>query len=470
MNETNRHLSEKEILGIAESTLHKSFGQLGLDSFKTASHKGGIGTFVEEVVFGYKSNSDNNPDFVDAGIELKVTPVKQNKNGTISSKERLVLNMIDYFDEGQATFETSSFYKKNKRLLIMFYLHIIGVPEANFTITAYDIYEFERSLEYKVIKRDWETIHSKIASGRAHEISESDTTFLAACTKGATSLIRRGQPFSKEEAKPRAYSFKSGFMTRLYREIIHKIGPYAPHFVADDEWMKNPLEEIYSEKLSIYHGISVSELKTRYGIRTNPKDINFKIAQKMLGLTGNETSTQEMLDAGIKLKTVRLSHNGTPHESMSFPTFEFEELIKTRWEESEIRETFVDWKLMIFVFKDDEFGNPYFDRVVFWNIPNAIVDGPIKDMFVYCATLVENGNVLYYDKNRKIKDKFPKERRNSNGVCHVRPHAGKSAHVFELPVADTATGKTSYTKQCFWFNKAFVMNVILNETINTEIA
>lgn len=23
----------------------------------------------------------------------------------------------------------------------------------------------------------------------------------------------------------------------------------------------------------------------------------------------------------------------------------------------------------------------------------------------------------------KVKDKFPKEDRNSNGICHVRPHA-----------------------------------------------
>ena len=463
MDNQNRYLSEREILQIAEESLNKTLGQLGLGSFKTESHKGGIGTFVEEGLYGYKANSDNNPDFIKAGIELKVTPVKQNENGTFSSKERLVLNMIDYFDEDKATFETSSFYRKNRRLLIYFYHFLKGYPETDFKITAYDLYEFEKSSEFKVIKRDWEIIHAKIASGKAHEISESDTTFLAACTKGATSSDRRGQPHSTEDAKPRAYSFKSGFMTRLYREIIHKIGPYLPQLVSDDEWMKDSLEDSYENNLSRYYGKTVPELKQHFSLHTNPKDINFKIAQKMLGLKGNQSSTQEMLDAGMKLKTVRLYYNGVPHESMSFPTFEFEELINTSWEQSEIREDFVDWKLMVFVFRDNNIGIPVFEKIVFWNIPNSIVDGQIRGMYELVAELVKNGNALYYDKNGKVRDNFPKEKRNSNGVCHVRPHAGKAIHVFSLPIVDKITRKTTYTKQCFWFNKSFVKKEILKD-------
>ena len=33
----------------------------------------------------------------------------------------------------------------------------------------------------------------------------------------------------------------------------------------------------------------------------------------MLGLRGKASSTQEMEDTGIKLKTIRLTKNGTPH-------------------------------------------------------------------------------------------------------------------------------------------------------------
>lgn len=457
MDEANRHLSEQEIIAITNRCLHKTFGELGLSNINKA-HKGGLGNFVEESVFKYKANSDDNPDFIDAGIELKVTPVREDSRGIISSKERLVLNMIDYFKEEKATFETSSFYKKNKRLLVWFYQYIKGKSQSDFEITAWDLFEFEHSLEYKVIKRDWEIIHNKIVKGKAHEISESDTTFLAACTKGADSTKTRKQPNSSVPAKPRAYSFKNSFMTRLYREAIHKIAPYVS-FISDDEWMKNPLEEIYKDKLKKYEGKSIQELKHRFYIRTQAKQLPFMIAQRMLGLSGRDFSTQEMADAGIKMKIVRLRKNGKPHESMSFPAFDFTELVNKTWEESEIREEFVDWKLMIVVFQDDENGVCRFKKICFWNIPNSIVDGEIKEMYEACANLIKEGTALTYA-DGKIIDKFPKEIRNGNGVCHVRPHGQNRNDTFDLPVQDIETGLTSYTKQSFWFNSLFVKKIV----------
>ena len=410
--------------------------------------------------------SDDNPDFIDAGIELKVTPVKRNQDGTYSSKERLVLNMINYNNEVDKTFETSSFYHKNRRLLIWFYLWSKGLLASEYTITNYDLFEFERSVQYQTIKRDWEIIHKKIVDGRAHEISESDTTFLAACTKGANSSVLTSQPNSSIQAKPRAYSFKNGFMTRLYRELIHSIAPYVS-FISDDEWMKNPLEEVYKEKLSIYHGISINDLKNRFHIKNNPKDLCFRIAQKMLGLEGNDSSTQEMEDAGIKLKTVRLRRNGTPHESMSFPAFDFSELLNKSWEESDIREDFVDWKLMFIIFQDGDDGVGRFDRIEFWNIPNSLVDGAIKDMYLECVKIVKSGKaIMSVSKDskgkQKVQDYFPKEskERGGNGVCHVRPHGQNSKDQFDLPIPDKLTGWKRYTKQCFWFNKIYIKKVI----------
>lgn len=459
MDEKNRNLSKEDILKITKSSINKTFGDLGLTNIDKAN-KGGLGGFVEENIFKYKANSDNNPDFIKAGIELKVTPIKKNNDGTFSSKERLVLNMINYAEEVDKTFETSSFYKKNRLLLIWFYLYSKGLNPSSFKIVNYDLFEFEKSAEFRIIKRDWETIHKKIVEGKAHEISESDTMFLAACTKGATSKNLTCQPNNpKIKAKPRAFSFKNSFMTRIYRELIHAIAPYSS-FISDDEWMENPLETIYKEKLSVYHEMSMTELKLKFGIKSNAKQLPFMIAQKMLGISGRDSGTQEMEDAGIKLKIVRLHKNGSPYESMSFPAFDFTELIGTPWEESSIREDFVDWKLMFFIFKDDEKGVSRFDNVRFWNIPNSIVDGEIKQMFEKCAELVKNGNALYYDDNGRIKDNFPKEKRNSNGVCHVRPHGRVAVDTFDLPVKDKITNKTSYTKQSFWFNKKFIKQII----------
>ena len=40
--------------------------------------------------------------------------------------------------------------------------------------------------DLKIIEEDYKTIIDKIAEGKAHELSESDTMYLGACTKGAT--------------------------------------------------------------------------------------------------------------------------------------------------------------------------------------------------------------------------------------------------------------------------------------------
>ncbi|MGM9873356.1 MAG: hypothetical protein ACI31G_00330, partial [Bacilli bacterium] len=116
-------------------------------------------------------------------------------------------------------------------------------------------------------------------------------------------------------------------------------------------------------------------------------------------------------------------------------------------------------KLMIFIFKEIN-GVISFDRIHFWNAPNSVVDGDIKKMYEQCADMVRDGTAFYFDKKGKIKDKFPKEDRNSNGVCHIRPHARKGANHFDLPIPDKETGITSYTKQSFWFNKDFIMKIL----------
>ena len=40
-------------------------------------------------------NNDSAADFEKIGLELKVTPFKVNKNGSISAKERLVLTILN---------------------------------------------------------------------------------------------------------------------------------------------------------------------------------------------------------------------------------------------------------------------------------------------------------------------------------------------------------------------------------------
>lgn len=185
MSKYNRGLTKEEIEKIGEEVVGKTFGELGdfkydLEDF---NYKGGMGVLMEENVFQYDANSDANPDFYDAGIELKVTPIKKNKNGTYSAKERLVLNIINYMEEYKNTFETSSFWHKNETLYLMFYLWEEGIPRSDYKIVKQMLYTYPEE-DLLIIKQDWELIINKIKNGLAHEISEADTFYLGACPKG----------------------------------------------------------------------------------------------------------------------------------------------------------------------------------------------------------------------------------------------------------------------------------------------
>lgn len=117
------------------------------------------------------------------------------------------MNIINYFNVVNQEFENSDFIKKNASILLIFYLHQAGFDILDFIIKLVDEWSFP-STDLEIIKKDWETITKKIADGKAHELSEGDTFYLGACTKGANSSSVRKQPFSEILAKQRAYSFK----------------------------------------------------------------------------------------------------------------------------------------------------------------------------------------------------------------------------------------------------------------------
>lgn len=111
------------ILNYALLLLNKSLSDVMEDDLETTfKGKGGFGQKVEKLYFKYEPNSKPEPDFSKVGMELKTTPLKTINRGFVS-KERLVFNSIDYKNIYKESFKTSSFWKKNQLLLLMFYLH-----------------------------------------------------------------------------------------------------------------------------------------------------------------------------------------------------------------------------------------------------------------------------------------------------------------------------------------------------------
>ena len=423
---------------------------------------GGKGNFVqllERFYFGYQPNSLSEPDFIEAGMELKTSPLKTLKNGRLVSKERLVLNIINYMEVYKETFDTSSFWKKNSHLLLIFYLHEKDKDVLDYLIKLVDEWKYPEE-DLKIIKHDWELIRQKIEDGKAHEISEGDTFYLGACTKGSTALKSlREQPKSNKKAKQRAFSLKQGYVNHIIANIAsHKKGDYGriikrPKILDDVP----SIEDFVVSKFKPFYGKSVEQIEQELGLELNSKSKSYfaQITNAMLGLELGQR-IEEFEKADIQVKTVRLNENNMPKEDISFPNFKYEELIETDWEDSDFKNILESKFFFVFYQFDNQVL--YLKRVRFWNMSQSDI-GEAKKVWNTMKDLVAMGMIIKnVDKNGKRFTHFPKKR--DNRISHVRPHARNAADTYRLPVADKLTGVTEYTKHCFWLNARYVRDEI----------
>ncbi|MGN0992344.1 MAG: Sau3AI family type II restriction endonuclease [Bacilli bacterium] len=459
-----KNYTEEEITILAKSAIGKTFGELQDMNVKTIKsddydeevekfNKAFFGHIFENDVYKYGSNSISAPDFEDAGIELKVTPYKRNKDNTLSAKERLVLNIINYMEEYKNDFFNSHFWYKNNKIQIIWYLYEQGINKKDLKVTHEKLFTFPEE-DLKVVIEDWNAIVKKIKDGKAHEISEADTMYLGACTKGANSQSLRQQPFSPIKAMQRAFCLKTSYMTQLVRKYI---GNYenVEKIIGNRNITFN---DFINNVINKYKGMTQKQLMEEFNIESSAKNLNAMLISRMFGVKGNLSETDEFLKANIVPRTIRVEENGRIKESMPFPAFRFTDIVNQEWETSDLREELESTKYMFFVFKMIN-GEYVFKGIKLWNIPELTLQNEVKNMWDKTIEVIKSGNIVKeIDNNGNRTTNFPGMAENK--VCHVRPHARDSKDTFELPVRDKLTGVTEYTKHCFWLNNKYLEEIL----------
>ena len=410
--------------------------------------KGGLGEIIEERYFHYPANNDARPDFDKAGVELKVTPYKQNKNGSFSAKERLILMMTDYFKVVNEEFEDSHMWQKARLILLVYYLYQKEIENRlDYKIGYVNLFTPPEE-DIKIIKQDFEVIKQKIKDGKAHELSEADTLYLGAAPKAATSKNRRKQPYSDELAKPRAFSFKTSYMTYILNHYI------IPGKNTYESIIKEKTEESFEDyvihKIEQYRDNTVHELCDKFQIPykdKKPKNLEAMLTYRMLGIKGNHA--EEFEKANIVIKTIRINKNNRIKENMSFPIFKFKELIEEEWDDSTFGNYLRETKFLFVVYKYDDNDELRLKGCQFWNIPYDDLEKEVKVVWEKTKQLIKNGLKIEV-KNGKNCSNLPKI--SENRVCHVRPHGRNAQDTYELP-----DGRR-LTKQCFWLNNSYILS------------
>lgn len=432
--------------------------------------KGSLGNLLEEHYFFYKPNSISEPDFLEAGTELKVTPYEITKTNKIRAGERLVITMIPFDREVTDDFYQSHLITKLQLILFIFYYRDRSVKRTDYLInyvTLFTILGEKCKEDLEIIIEDYKKIIHKIQDGMAHELSESDTLYLGACTKGSTALKSyRSQFYGDMPAKSRAFSLKQSYMTYLLNHyVLNNVETYQS-IVETNHIDPKDFEESIKNIINRNVGKSENELYLEYDV-PKTKHANNLLVLRMLGVKTN--NAKEFEKANIEIKTIRVQKNGKPKESMSFPTFNIIEFTQEIWEDSTIYKKFEETKFLFIIFQENENGEYLLKGSKLWNMPMSDLQSMgKKEWKLFQQKFIEgiNFDIKESGSSFRILNDLPKS--SYTEIFHIRPHAKQSA--YEIDGKRYGKGNDSdmdllpngdkMTKQCFWLNSDYIKEQI----------
>jgi DNA mismatch repair protein MutH len=431
-----------------------------------AKGKGSLGQLVEKFYYGYEPNSSPLPDFPEAGVELKTTPLKKNAQEELVIKERLVCDMIDFCEIVNTPFEQSPFYRKSLLMLILFYLHVKGKKLCDLEFLFSVLWKLDGK-DLLIIRHDYEVIINKIKEGKAHELSEGDTMYLGACRKGQKGDPLRKQPYSEIGAPKRAFSLKPAYM-RTVLAFIQSSGKdmdtntnlfeHKKSLVSEQELQQASFEHILTKRLLQFKGQDYRQIAEHLHIQVCSKDKSRYArvtAQILLKGLNNLSHAEEIQKAGIIVKTIRMEADGNIRESMSFENIDYQEVYETsEWTDSRWYEI-VTSRFMFIVYRATSSPAPagwenetryLLDRVIFWTMPTE----DLYEAEAYWENIRQN---ILQDTLQNQTNTFWKIQDKRN--FHVRPKAQKGTDRYYSPISHVAVPKKAY-----WFNQEYVKRII----------
>ncbi len=438
-----------------------------IEAYAQKVRKGGLGNLLEEVFFGYKANPNQEADFPEAGVELKTTPYELTQKGEYRAGERLVLTMISYEEPVEEDFYLSHAWEKMRRILLIYYLRDKQLrSNLLYKISFVNLFTPPEA-DLAIIKNDYIYIIETIKSGRAHELSEGDTMYLGACTKGATAEKSTVPQYygDKTPARKRAFCFKNSYMTYVLNHYI--VGKKSDNSILSDaSALKNKsFEDVLQDIVNQYVGMSDKELCARFGREYNNNKAQWNdLAYKMLGI--RDEHADEFEKANIKIKTIRIEANNKMRESMSFPPFRFMDLVEEEYDDSALHNYFEETRLFFFIWKKDE--DVY--RVMgcqLWNMPHFDLEHTVRREWEEYKRIIQYGITFSkeIDKKGKVSFKNNLPNKSDTEIIHIRPHAQKAAYRFKNGEeygdvkrdANVLPNGEYMTTQSFWINNSYIL-------------
>ena len=195
----------------------KTIGQIKTELNIEREHmkKGASGLIVENLL-GIKNNNLADADIPEIGCEIKILPLQKNKNGDIKAKEPTQIQLINYFEVAEETWDNAKLRKKINLTFWVVYLakeNGSTLNQEDYKIIDYFL-DHPDSSKMDIFKNDWELIQKYIIDGSADKLSCSMGEYIEPKTKGKNNKDLTDAPDGKggvSKARRRAFYYKKNY-------------------------------------------------------------------------------------------------------------------------------------------------------------------------------------------------------------------------------------------------------------------
>ena len=383
----NRKYSKAFVFNLLEGIKGKTLGEIDKSNqfARAATNKkitGIAGDVIEQSVFGYARDSNQECDIEIDGIqtELKTTgltiPLAKRKNLKDKSKEEYNLHLqakepmsitgVTFEPAVQTDFETSHFWEKSERLLIIFYEYLensaVSASEySKFPIVDYCYNTFSES-EKATLQSDWEKVRDFLLNIYSKYPDKEDRNLnligFTSVIKPSLMYIDLAPSFKKRASgsyqKPR-YRLKRTFLNHIVKGHFDKSRHHQEISLKESFTSFEQLDAKCHELTLKFGGKTLAQLKELLQIDTEigTKDFTSKCILKMFDADcGRLNQISDFTKAGIIAKTITITPSGNRTEDMKLDHIDFDEWADRNidFEDSEIYNFFSEHSFLCPIF------------------------------------------------------------------------------------------------------------------------
>ena len=498
----DRKFTKEQVYNLLEKVKGKSLGEVDssrqfdrtIDSPKITGIAGDV---IEQSVFGYQKDSKQECDIEIDGVltELKTTGVRVPKadlkavrgkkgeayNAYLGAKEGISITGVTFEPTIQLDFNTSHFWEKSQRLLIIFYEYksyevVPASGYAKFPIVDYCYNSFSEEEKAK-LQNDWEIVRNYLQKVYT-EFSDSDKRNEQLI--GFTHLLRPNLllielvPGFKRKAsgsyqKPR-YRLKQTFVDYIVRGHFNK-SRAKNEIVLKESFSSFAQLDARCHELTVkYGGKTLLELRNILGIDSKVKDIAAKCVIRMFGTDCKRLNQiSDFTKAGIIAKTITITPRGGRTEDMKLKHIDFEEWAdrEADFEDSEVYDYFCEHSFLCPIFCEPDStdsSKTTFEGFKRFAFDEAFIENEVRRTWEDSRKLIHRNELEW----EYVYDKQGNRRMNKSGSYMGAPNFPKSSDykVFFRGGADISTEETRTESvngirmlpQFFWLKGSYIAN------------